>query len=420
MNNGNALAFAISINPNPLTISKDINNTTKASISIAASGKKVYCDEIKIEFSTGETAYDLTNEPEKISYEISSNDWSVTKNSEIKAVIYKLTPENDDMLFHEKGLYIDFHDIIVNTEIGVTTIKITQSYSKDKNASSYEEETSTFHVGKFPYGFYMKDFTAHKALIMKGDDIELSWSATANPIYTLIFDDSETIGQTKLPPVSTSDDKGVTTGTIDTIDGESAKDVTNVRKVIVKNVTRDTSFYLTAHLPSKGSPVSLTLNTNVMVVNPELLASKLTISAEDDPRKFETKNLIHVNNSIKKGMGCVEIVNDSTDSDAVTIANTAENSHHVLHLESNSSNHSTFVANNLYKDGCRAGHFESYSINERATVIIMNKTPSKHNSNNTDENKNAYALHLIGDLYVDGYIYSKGNMPTESANPEPI
>jgi hypothetical protein len=119
-------------------------------------------------------------------------------------------------------------------------------YSSTNNIN-FQDSYNTYNIAKFPYDFFVGNFTANTPQVNDGATAILTWIGSDLVTYTMLYDNQ--------PPV----------------------DVTNVRSWTTQPLYHDTNFILKASVQSQGETVNTYLSTVVTVTNPVLTATSLTV-----------------------------------------------------------------------------------------------------------------------------------------------
>lgn len=244
--NNTLLDYAITSSPMPLQVSPKDGNPSVASLGIVVSNGgtvPVYCDKIVFSFDIGDLAQNLTDVGTGILVAASpSEKWQIHPLAEGVFIATPKKPEYAEIT--ADGLVFQIYNIKVNKQVG--TFALTVQEHSSAGSTGLSPHTSIFHIAKFPYGFFVSDFTARVPEVKVGQPVELTWHGSDNAIYTILYSD-QTVN------------------------------VTNVRKWQSPPLVRDTVFILKVSVQSQGETVETYLATVVSVQHPQLEATSLHV-----------------------------------------------------------------------------------------------------------------------------------------------
>ncbi len=416
------LSYEYSTFPHPLQVSPSKTQTSYGSIRFVISNDDVLSDgdvidfkEIKITFPRGSSADDLSDD-----FAVAEAtcdlpiEWIETKinrkNGEFRIKVKEHndpeTKENRNFIrVSDKGFYVQMDKIPINTEIGTVTIFIEENSryydpeppnnQKPRKSESNEYEFQDYKVKrpltKFPFGFYVGDFKSDKPWINSGGEVTLTWYGSTLATYSIEYGTNK---GGKIPHEFEGKDR-------------------NSRKLKVKNLLTTTTFYLIATVSIRGDLRHFTLNTTVVVANPDLVAKSLAISNKSEPKEIGRTGRLFVEN-VTEGSGATHagrFESKSTDNATVYIANKHGNGGRGLTIRNKSKSNSTLYVENEYQKkiasakGYSAAKFVNKSISNggTATLQLVNNGGGK-------------ALYAEGDVEIKGTLYvSDGIKPQHSA-----
>jgi hypothetical protein len=247
VDNNCLLSYAIATNPDPLQVSPLQGNPSVAALTIVVSNgttDAIYCNQITFSFDIGPLAQNLTNVSTGILAAASPSDqWKIASTD---AGVFVATPAQPQYnLITTNGLVFQLYNIQVNQQVGTFAFNVDENSSTDK--VNFTDYNNVYNVAKFPYGFFVGNFTANKAQVNNGESALLTWIGSDLAKYTIIYD------------------------------SQAPVDVTNTRSWNTPPLNHDTNFILTASVQSQGETVNDYLSTVVTVANPILNATSLTV-----------------------------------------------------------------------------------------------------------------------------------------------
>ena len=219
-NTGTKLSYGLTVTPSPLQASLD-TATTSATIQIIGvnqTGGVLDMESLVVEVSIGANASDLSDQtttPLDTSITPSS-DWLPTEPAGGPGPNkYTWNPSDPPLkLEPDDSVVITFTDVPVNTMLGTTGIKITET------ERSNGPNSITFELTKFPYGFYFTDLAAYDlnglpvAQVLNGKQVLLKWSGSLTEVsgYKVYYNTNAgqfsstvtTLGQWTSPPLAAS------------------------------------------------------------------------------------------------------------------------------------------------------------------------------------------------------------------------
>ena len=248
------LTYSLTTDPMPVQVSLSTTQISDATltfvVSCPVSVGAVTISKIQISLPFDSGGYtDPTNlcmtQPPLSSASISSEadpdyppvPWTVSQNA---AGDFIFTPKGGPVDFSTQNLTIEFRNLQINTLVGTALITITEYYSATSTG------TQTVAVAKFPYGFYVGNFTSDKPMVKNGEAPVLSWSGSSNAKYLMLYE-STTV------------------------------DVSNVQSWSPPGLTQMTTFILQVSAQEGDQTATMDLSITIEVDNPSLVAQDLTV-----------------------------------------------------------------------------------------------------------------------------------------------
>lgn len=243
------LSYGITTSPNPIIASQATGNPSIQSIVITVSNnsmKSIYCNKLTFSFPIGDIASDLaaTSKGILVSANSSSN-WQISMTSDGTFTATPKTPTNN--LITKEGLSFQLFNIQVNKQVGTFTFSVVENSSKDN--STFSDKKNEYDLAKFPYGFYVNDFSASSPLVQDGETVTLKWSGSDLGTYTILY-------------------------------GTASVDVTTKRIWTSPALTQTTTFSLKATVQEKGETVNIYFYITVIVNEPDIKCTTLTSIGE--------------------------------------------------------------------------------------------------------------------------------------------
>lgn len=241
------LSYAISTYPDPLQVSPLTGNPSIASLTIVVSNSTsdlIYCNSITFSLTLGNLAQNLTETAVGIQAAAQPSDqWQLTNNGD---GTFTATPKQPQYnAISKTGLVFQIYNIQVNQTVGTVAFDVDELSSTD--GTNFSDKYNEYQVAKFPYGFYVSNFTANTPMVQDLGTAVLTWIGSDLATYTILYDDQSV-------------------------------DVTEVRTWTTPPLSHVTNFILKATAQSEGETVYTYLNTTVTVANPDLSATSLTVS----------------------------------------------------------------------------------------------------------------------------------------------
>ncbi|MEV5484878.1 MULTISPECIES: hypothetical protein [Streptomyces] len=292
------LAYTLTTSPDPLKASPENPQVPeeKGELQIVGSrhsGTPADVQWIKVKVPAGPMSPDLATDLAKVTPRISLSGWSVRLDAAAKEFVFSPSAGHAP-IGPETGFTIQLSDIPVNRKVGTSPITITES--SRTGSSAFQSRATTFHVGKFPADFYLRNLICTPLVINNGGEVTLNWERSANATYELLY-------------------------------GDTNLDVTNDTRKRITNVKSDTTFYLRGTTGDASNPVVRILSAQVSVIKPDLEIGNLIVHGSTQLNgATSTKNLT---------VGGTASLNGATTTKDLTV-NTA-NTLHVRTIEGSGS-----------------------------------------------------------------------------------
>ncbi len=249
--NEGLLAYGLSTHPSPLQISPKDGNPSMASMVVTVSNnthKPIWCNKLTFGIPIGKLAQDLTDDATGILVSANpSSEWQISQTTSGVFVATPTKPEYEKIA--EGGISFQIFNIPVNKQVGTFTLGVTESSST--NGSDFTDKSNKYDLAKFPYGFYVGNFAASSPLVGHGEPVTLTWNGADIATYTMIFADK-------------------------------TADVTNVRTWESPPLKQPTTFSLKASTQQNGETVDTYLFVTVMVSQPDVTATSLSVLETTD------------------------------------------------------------------------------------------------------------------------------------------
>lgn len=244
--NDGLLAYGVTTNPDPIQASPVLGNPALASIVITVSNNTdgaIYCNKLIFSFPIGALAQDLTSTTTGILVSANpSAKWQISMTSDGVFTATPITPKDSEIT--TDGLSFQIYNIQANQQVGTFTFTVEENTST--NNINFTKKASNFNLAKFPYGFYVNNFSASAPMVQDGATVTLKWSGSDLGSYTILY-------------------------------GTQTVDVTDIRIWTSPAITETTTFSLRASVQLQGETVDNYLYITVIVANPELTVTSLNV-----------------------------------------------------------------------------------------------------------------------------------------------
>ncbi|MFD9209701.1 hypothetical protein ACFVZM_25940 [Streptomyces sioyaensis] len=242
------LAYTVTTSPDPLKASPENPQAPeeRGELQIVGSrhsGTPADVQWIKVKVPAGPMSPDLATDLAKVTPRISLSGWSVRLDAAAKEFVFSPSAGHTP-IGPETGFTIQLSDIPVNRKVGTSPITVTES--SRTGSSAFQSRATTFHVGKFPADFYLRNLICTPLIINNGGEVTLTWERSANATYELLY-------------------------------GDTNLDVTKDTSKRITNVKSDTTFYLRGTTGDASNPVVRILSAQVSVIKPDLEIGNLTV-----------------------------------------------------------------------------------------------------------------------------------------------
>jgi len=148
-----------------------------------------------------------------------------------------------------QGLDVTLTGIQVSPIVGTAVIDIVEIATNDDMPPAARE--CTIAVAKFPYGFSAGNFAANTPMVANGQPAVLTWVGSVGAKYTIFW-------------------------------GSNSKDVSTVHQWTSPALTDTTAFMLEVAAQEAGQTVKLYFNATVIVSDPSVTATELTVLETSD------------------------------------------------------------------------------------------------------------------------------------------
>jgi hypothetical protein len=263
------LTYALSTTPDPLQVSLEQTEDSKADLQIVVTNQTagpVKIEKIALAIEVGAGPADLTIDTSALKVQTQpSNVWGVKPPKEPAAGrnVYKLGPigTGTGELASGDSIVVVFNEVPVNQSLGTTKIELTEECKP-----SAGEGLVSWELSKFPFGFFFQNLTVRdpesKALVSQvglGNPIELTWEGSVEDVdaYTVLYS---------------------------TASGEEKASVSEVGKWELKNVRQDTQFVVKVSV----GEATHSLSASVAVAQPDLQVSSLKLGGQDLAEELAT------------------------------------------------------------------------------------------------------------------------------------
>ena len=242
------LAYTLATSPDPLKASPENPQVPEETgelqiVGSRHSGTPADVQWIKVKVPAGPMSPDLAADLAKVTPRISLSGWTARLDAAAKEFVF--TPSSGHApIGPDTGFTIQLSEIPVNRKVGTSPITVTES--SRTGSSAFQSRATTFHVGKFPADFYLRNLICTPLVINNGGDVTLTWERSANATYELLY-------------------------------GDTNLDVTNDTSKRITNVKSDTTFYLRGTTGDSSNPVVRILSAQVSVIKPDLEIGNLIV-----------------------------------------------------------------------------------------------------------------------------------------------
>ncbi|WP_438033385.1 hypothetical protein [Sorangium sp. So ce204] len=245
---GPLLSYSLATSPSPLQVSPQSGPPSVAALTIVVSTpltvNQVTVTQIVITLPIGDPTApdtaDLADDATGITASVSdTTHWQVGPGGASGSFVVR--PANGQSgVLSDHGLAVSITGVRVSQLVGNAVVEIVESATADGGAA--QPRVFDITVPKFPYGFYVFNFSADVPQIKAGSVVTLTWVGSANTTYTLSY----------------ADQTGI--------------DVSKVRRWRSPPLYTSTAFILTASATVQGQTVTTSLNTVVIVASPAILS----------------------------------------------------------------------------------------------------------------------------------------------------
>ena len=242
------LNYSLTTLPDPLQVSPATGNQSYGTLTfVVSNGGNVAVDVSQIQFvlPIGTLAQQLTNDAAAILYNSSpAGQWNISMTA--SGVFTAVPASGNTVPVTTNGIVFQLFNIPVNQQVGTVNINVNETATSQGNPS--QVRTASFSVAKFPYGFFFNNFTPQVPMVQDKQTVTLTWQGSDMATYNMYY------GAANPVPVN------------------------NVRTWTSPALTNDTTFLLRATVVYLGETVTRDLTTTVVVANPEIQGSSLSIA----------------------------------------------------------------------------------------------------------------------------------------------
>ncbi|MER7987685.1 hypothetical protein ABTY53_19190 [Streptomyces noursei] len=247
---GSQLQYSPTTLPDPLTISPASGTVELGDLIIVSSRispDPIETNEIAVHIPIGAEAWQLVLDYTGMQTSINLTGWSATPDPANERILFKPNTGHAT-LTPTQGVTLQLSKLRINRQVGTAPVVIALKW-RTPGSTSYRTEEQTLSLGKFPPGFYLRDFKADNAYIENGDPVTLSWDHSENATCHLLYESAE------IP-------------------------VTDYSKFPVQDIRRNTMFYLRARAQAGTGTAERTLSYYVTVNRPDLEVRDLEIGGK--------------------------------------------------------------------------------------------------------------------------------------------
>ncbi|WP_438485441.1 hypothetical protein [Streptomyces sp. S186] len=254
--------YTVTTVPTPLGVTpKGSRNGVSSYLTVLVTpnaGKELSCSGLRFTFKEGRSEAELSKDLGSIlpSVPHPPGVWQV----EYVNKAFMVSPKDGlPVKVKDASISVEFDGVVVNTERGVTPLRI-EEWTGETKTTEAPSATTQVPIVKYPSGFRFSDFYAARdengtlvpsPVIELGNPVTLHWTASEGAKYELFWDGGPTGGE----------------------------DVTLVRSKDLKEkqlLEKDTTFYLRATFTTSGHTVTHYLTTTVQVRAPRLQVTSVS------------------------------------------------------------------------------------------------------------------------------------------------
>lgn len=194
VDNNALLTYSLTTAPTPVQVSPQQGPPSLASLTLVISCPisidSVTVSQITFNLAVGDPsapdATDLTDTAAGIKASVASTDstqWQMGPGA--ASGVFVLTPLSGSGVIESQGLIITFIGIRVSGLVGTAVVKIIERATADTTPPQWRQ--CAVAVPKFPYGFYVTNFTAGTPQVPLGQSVTLTWEGSSNANYLLLY-----------------------------------------------------------------------------------------------------------------------------------------------------------------------------------------------------------------------------------------
>ncbi|MFC9740645.1 hypothetical protein ACFVKC_22300 [Streptomyces noursei] len=236
--------WSIDTVPDPVTVSPASGSVELADIILVGSRSipgEIQVSQIDVDIDHGNEAWHLALDLGGIQ---ASNNLGWTHTVSGNRITFKPT-SGHAVIDNERGITLQVNKLRISRKVGTGAVIIGTKWRANES-SGWRTDEAVKAVGKFPPGFYLDNFKADPLIIENGDSVTLTWDRSSGATQTLLYENAEI-------------------------------DVTDYTKFEVKNLSRNTMFYLRSRVQQGTDYAERVLNTYVTVNQPDLEIRNLTV-----------------------------------------------------------------------------------------------------------------------------------------------
>uniref|UniRef100_A0AAU2VA60 Uncharacterized protein n=1 Tax=Streptomyces sp. NBC_00003 TaxID=2903608 RepID=A0AAU2VA60_9ACTN len=249
------VAFQLRTAPDPVRVSPGTGDAEYARITVVGTvtgADKITLNEVTVKVLTGADSPHFASSLSGVEASVDRSGWKFTG---MQQSTFSFMPDSGgEMVEPGTSLTVALDRIPVNKAIGSSQVTVTAYWNNESGTGR-----TIFEVGKFPAGFSLRDFTASRAVVNSGEDVELRWQASAGATLHLLHEDVQ-------------------------------HEVTGRSEFTVSNMRRTTVFYLRG---SHGAAETI-LGTIVGVADPDFEVNNLVVTGVLHTDRMETRTLDRV------------------------------------------------------------------------------------------------------------------------------
>ncbi|MFD9073697.1 hypothetical protein [Streptomyces lasiicapitis] len=246
------VAFTLRTNPEVVRVSPGTGDAEYAGVTVVGSvtgEEKITLNKVTVKILKGADSPHFASSLDGVEVSVDRSGWTYVGVQQ--STFSFLHSSGGEMVDPGASLTVRLDRIPVNQAIGSSQVTVTAHWNNESGTGR-----TIFEIGKFPPGFYLRDFTSSHAEVNNGEDVELRWQASADATLHLMYEDAQ-------------------------------YDVTGRSEFTVSDMRRTTVFYLRG---SHGS-AEQTLGTIVGVSDPDIEVNNLVVTGAVRADRLESRTL---------------------------------------------------------------------------------------------------------------------------------